>query len=110
MPIPFVPLRPLIIDFEVTVPVAFNLAGRIVFDQAMNTGVLPALGTFTLTIDGSEFDMTPVAWTGDRRLDCNTVGSPPVVNAYVRQNFRDPNCYSLLGTFARPQANVQWFP
>jgi len=104
------PLRPLITDFEVTVPVPGALAGRIVFDQAMNTGTIPSVGTFVLTIDGTPWAMTPVSWTGNNKLDCNTSASPPVTTGYVRQDVLDPLCYSALGTFARPQANVQWFP
>lgn len=108
--IPFVPLRPLIIDFEVTIPVPGALAGRIVFDRDMDTSVLPTVETFTLSSDGVPLLMTPIVWTGTRRLDCNTTGNPPVVSGYVRQDLFDPLCFSSLGTYARPQSDVQWFP
>lgn len=104
------PLRPLIIDFEVTVPVPGALAGRIVFDRDMDTSLLPVVGTFTLSSDGVPLVMTPVAWTGLRRLDCNTIGTPPVVSGFVRQNVLDELCVSAAGTYARPQSDVQWFP
>lgn len=107
---PFVPLRPVITDFEVTVPLPGLLAGRIVFDRPMNTAALPALGTFTLTSDGVPVDMLPVNWQSPTQLDCNTTGDPPVVTGFVRQNVLDTNCYSALGTYARRQANVQFFP
>lgn len=104
------PLRPLIVDFEVTVPVPGALAGRIVFDQSMDTSVTPSLGTFTLTIDGTPWSMTPVGWTGTTKLDCNTSASPPTTTGYVEQNLLDTNCRSALGTFARKQSKVQWYP
>ena len=104
------PPKPLIIDFEVTVPVPGALAGRIVFDQDMDTGVVPSVGTFLLTQDGTPFPMTPVGWTGTDRLDCNTTASPPTTTGFVRQLILDTNCRSALGTFAKPQSNIQWFP
>lgn len=109
-PIAFVPLRPLIVDVEVTVPVPGAMVVNIVFDQAMNQALLPAVGTFTVTSDGVPLACTPVAWTSATKLSCNTVGTPPVVSGYVKQNVLDVLCVSALGTYARKQSNVQWFP
>jgi len=99
-----------IVDFVVTVPVPGSLAGQIIFDQSMDTGHLPAVSTFELTVDGTPFAMTPTSWTDSDKLNCSTLASPPSSTGYVRQLVSDPNCYSSLGTFARLQSNVQWFP
>lgn len=103
-------LRPLIIDVEVTVPVPGALAVNIVFDQDMNVALLPAVGTFTVTSDGVPLVVTPIGWATARKLSCNTDGDPPAVTAFVCQNVLDVLCVSSLGTFARKQSNVQWFP
>ena len=86
------------------------MVGNVIFDQPMNTGVLPAVGTFTVTSDGVPGVVTPVAWSSPTELNCNTLLTPPVVTGFVRQNVLDPLCYSVLGTFARKQSDVQWFP
>lgn len=108
--IPFVPLRPLISDCVVTIPVPGAMAVRIIFDQNMDTTNLPAVGTFTITSDGVPLVVTPIAWDTPLLLACNTAGDPPAVSAYVRQNCHDDNVLSAKGTYARKQSNLQWFP
>lgn len=109
-PIPFVPSKPVIVDCEVTIPVPGAMAVNIIFDQPMDTALLPAVGTFTITSDGVPLVTTPIAWATPTKLGCNTVGDPPAVTGWVRQNVHDPLCVSALGTFARPQVDLQWFP
>lgn len=104
------PHRPVIVDVIVTVPVPGAMGLRIAFDQYMGTGSLPVVGTFTVTSDGTPLVTTPTSWASPTLLDCTTTGTPPVVSGYVRQNVLDPLCFSALGTFARPQADLQWFP
>lgn len=108
--IPFVQLRPLISDCEVTVPVPGAMAVNIIFDQPMNVGALPAVGTFTITSDGVPGPCTPTAWADPTHLGCQTALDPPAVTGFVRQDVLDTNCYSALGTYARPQGNLSWFP
>ncbi len=86
------------------------MAGNIIFDQPMDEGLLPTVETFTITSDGVPLVTTPIAWISPTELQCNTTGNPPAATAYVKQNVLDPLCVSALGTFARPQSNVQWFP
>lgn len=86
------------------------MAVNIIFDQAMDIGLLPTVGTFTITSDGVPLVVTPVGWATSTKLSCNTCGDPPAVTAFVRQNVHDPLCVSALGTFARPQSDLQWFP
>jgi hypothetical protein len=94
----------------VTVPVPGAMGIRIVFDQFMDGGQIPVVGTFTLTSDGAPLVVTPTNWANPTSLDCTTTGTPPVVSGYIRQNVLDPLCYSIPGAFARPQADLQWFP
>lgn len=108
--IPFVSLRPLIVDVEIVVPVPGSLAVNIIFNEPMFVGALPSLGTFTLTSDGVPLACTPAAWVTPLKLGVNTTGNPPAVSGFVRQNVLDPNCYSAKGTYARPQTDLQWFP
>ncbi len=82
----------------------------IVFDQDMDDSVLPAVGTFTVTSDGVPLVCTPTVWSTVRKLSIMTTGTPPVVNAFVKQNILDVNCFSALGTYARKQSDLQWFP
>lgn len=98
------------IDVVVTDPIPGQLAVDVEFDQDMNTGVLPALGTFTITSDGTPLACTPTAWSTVRKLNLLTTGNSPVVTGFIRQNILDVNCYSALGTFSRPQPDLQWFP
>lgn len=107
---PFVQLRPLIVDCVVTLPVPGAMVVNIVFDQPMDMGLLPTVGTFTVTSDGVPLVTTPVAWVSATELSCDTGGTPPGVSGFVRQNVLDPLCVSAVGTFARPQADLQWFP
>jgi hypothetical protein len=86
------------------------MAGNIVFDRDMDTAALPTVDTFLISSDGVPLVTTPIAWTGPRRLSCNTTGNIPVVSGFVRQDFFDSLCISAAGTFARPQSDVQWFP
>lgn len=86
------------------------MAIDIEFDQPMDVGALPTAGTFTCTSDGVPLVCTPIAWSDATHLGCNTTGTPPVVTGFIRQDIQDPLCYSALGTFARPQPDVQWFP
>ena len=108
--ITFVMPRPLMTDFTVTTPIPFR--GDIHWDRPMDEAVLPALGTFVLTVDGTPYECTPNSWSSSTQLNISTVGMPgaPAVSAFVRQTVLDPNCRSLAGTYARPQSNVQWFP
>lgn len=110
VPIPFVPLRPLIVDLAVTVPIPPLIGITIEFDQAMNQGVLPSDVTFEVTIDGVPAAVNVLAWQDATHLDCQYTGAVPIVSGYIRQLILDTNCVSLLGTYARPQSNVQWFP
>jgi len=98
------------VDVQITVPIPPNVGIDIEFDQAMNTAVLPGNTTFEVTIDGAPLAVTVNGWTDSTHLGCTYVGAIPTVDAYVRQLILDPLCYSALGTFARPQPNVQWFP
>lgn len=108
--IPFVPLRPVIADVEVTIPVPGAMAVDIVFDRPMDTASLPTVGTFTITSDGVPLVVTPIAWSDPIRLGCNTTGTPPAVTGWIRQNVHDSLCISAEGTYARPQTDLQWFP
>lgn len=86
------------------------MAVNIVFDQAMDTALMPVVETFTITSDGVPLTTTPVGWSTPTKLACNTNGDVPIVAGYVKQNVLDELCVSAHGTFARKQSNVQWFP
>jgi len=108
--IPFVPLRALIVDVQITIPIPPNVGIDIEFDQPMNQTVLPGNTTFEMTIDGTPLAIVVNGWSDATHLGCTYVGAMPAVDAFVRQLVLDFNCQSLLGTYSRPQSNVQWFP
>jgi len=104
------PHRPVIDDVVVVVPVPGSLGIGIQFDQAMDTSVMPDAATLEVTIDSVVYPCTPSAWSGDRQLNCNTTASSPAVTAYIRQLKQHANLLSAMGTFARKQADLQWYP
>lgn len=80
------------------------------FDQAMDQTVQPGNTTFQITSDGVPLVCTVTGWSSAYKVSVQTTGTPPVVTGYVSQLIQDPLCRSLAGTFARPQADLQWFP
>lgn len=110
MPIAFVPLRPLIQDAWVVVPIPPTIGVFIEFDQAMDQSVIPGNSTFQFLIDGVPKAVTVSGWNSATELSVTYSGSLPTVSAYVSQLILDINCRSVLGTFARPQGYLQWYP
>ena len=104
------PLRPLIVDVQITVPIPPNVGIDIEFDQAMNTSVLPGNLTFRIYIDGGGLDVTVNGWTDSTHLGCTYVGALPTTSGQISQIRLDTNCYSALGTYARPQSALTWYP
>ncbi len=83
---------------------------EVTFDRDMDTGVMPAASSFTLTVDSVPTVKTVLGWTPFRTLAFSYMGSDPITNGNLQLDVEDPNLRSSLGVTAKPIQDQDFFP
>jgi len=83
---------------------------RVTFDMSMDIGVLPAVGSFNVIVDGTPFPITGLSWANPTTLDL-TWGAPDCfVSGIVNLLTVDLNLRSATGVVACAPQQLQFFP
>jgi len=109
VPIPFVPPNPKFFSAQQLGPAPFAWV-RVVFNMAMDVGVLPALASFRIVVDGVPIIPTGIVWTPPQSLDLTWNNPDPAVTGTVQLIVVDNNLRSSIGTIATAPQEMAFFP
>jgi hypothetical protein len=83
--------------------------GRIVWNQNMNTGVVPNASSMQLLVDGVADTISNVHWNSATELDFDFVGVP-TTSIVWKLIAKDSNLHSSLGAIAKPIQTQTLYP
>lgn len=87
-----------------------NTEVLVTFNESMDTGVVPATGSFTLMVDAAPRTPGSVSWSGPAELRLLYAGIAPIVSGIVSLDVVDLNLRNTAQTVAVPIQSVPFFP
>lgn len=111
MLIPFVPLRPRIIDAIYIGGIPISKEVDVVFDIDMDQTSDPDRPKWEVTVDGADFTISEVAWQNARTCRMKYGGLvDPLVNGVIKLLVQDNATHGILGGITVFPHTEQFFP
>ena len=83
---------------------------ELTFDQSMDTGVLPPVGTFEGVFDGTPRTPTSLMWDTSTTIDIFFPGTVPSTSGVLNQLSEHANLKSSVGLLSPAPQSIIFFP